>query len=260
MYLCVRMKSLAKYLLIAVVLCSCSAKHVVYYNCNVEQMLPHDVSSYTQGLFFHDGNLYESTGQYGESTMRRVDLETGNALQRLDFDPAYFAEGSCILNGKLYVLTWMEGVCFVMDPATFEVTGQFPNRHQGWGLTTDGTDLIMTDGSSKMFYMDPETFAEKKSVTVTLNGHPVPYLNELEYIKGKVWANVYGKDQIVIIEPKSGVVEGVLDCRWLQSNMKRNSRMDVLNGIAYNPETKEIYLTGKYWPNMFKISLKDRDK
>jgi glutamine cyclotransferase len=239
---------------------SCSTGRVVYYNCNVEQTLPHDVSSYTQGLFFHEGELYESTGQYGESTMRRVDLATGNALQRVDFDPAYFAEGSCILNGKLYILTWMEGVCFVCDPATFEETGRFSNRHQGWGLTTDGTDLIMSDGSSKLFYMDPETFAEKKEVTVTLNGHPVPYLNELEYIKGKIWANVYGKDQIVIIEPKNGVVEGVLDCRMLQTTFKHTTRTDVLNGIAYNPDTKEIYLTGKYWPSMFRITYTERDK
>ena len=255
------MKMNVRLLLLAILLCtSCSTGRVVYYNCNVEQTLPHDVSSYTQGLFFHEGELYESTGQYGESTMRRVDLASGEALQRVDFDQAYFAEGSCILNGKLYMLTWLEDVCFVMDPATFEVTGQFPNRHQGWGLTTDGTDLIMSDGSSKLFYMDPATFAEKKSVTVTLNGHPVPYLNELEYIKGKVWANVYGKDQIVIIEPKSGVVEGVLDCRMLQTTFRHTNRTDVLNGIAYNPDTKEIYLTGKYWPSMFRITYTERDK
>jgi len=242
-------------LLAVLLLCiSCKEGKVVYYSCNIEQTLPHDVSSYTQGLFFHEGRLYESTGQYGESTMRLVDLATGNALQRYDFDSAYFAEGSCILNGKLYILTWMEGVCFVFDPATFEEKGRFTNRHQGWGLTTDGTDLIMSDGSSKLFFMNPDTFAEKKSLAVTLNGRPVPYLNELEYIKGKVWANVYGKNQIVIIDPKSGVVEGVLDCRVLQTTFRHTSRTDVLNGIAYNPETDEIYLTGKYWPSMFKIS------
>lgn len=255
------MKKLALLSLIVVLLCiSCKAGHVKYYSCNVEQTLPHDVSSYTQGLFFHEGELFESTGQYGESTLRRVELSSGQALQRYDFSMEYFAEGSCVLNGKLYVLTWMEGVCFVFDPVTFEQTGRFPNRHQGWGLTTDGTDLIMSDGSSRLFYMDPETFAEKKSVNVTLNGHAVPYLNELEYIRGKIWANVYGKDQIVIIEPKSGVVEGVIDCRGLLPNNRRTSRTDVLNGIAYNPQTKEIYLTGKYWPDMFKISITERNR
>jgi glutamine cyclotransferase len=260
-YLCAGMKKLALLTsLVLLLLASCKSGQVTYYTCNVEQTLPHDVSSYTQGLFFHEGQLYESTGQYGESTMRRVDLSSGNALQRIDFDPAYFAEGSCILNGKLYILTWMEGVCFVCDPATFEEVGRFNNRHQGWGLTTDGTDLIMSDGSSKLFYMDPETFAEKKSVTVTLNGHQVPYLNELEYIKGKIWANVYGKDQIVIIEPKNGVVEGLLDCRWLRTSFKATSKTDVLNGIAYNPETKEIYLTGKYWPSMFRITYTETKK
>ena len=253
------MKALAKSLLIVMLLCGgCRSGQVVYYNCNVEQTLPHDVNSYTQGLFFHDRELFESAGQYGESSMRRVDLASGNVLQRFNFDPAYFAEGSCILNGKLYILTWMEGVCFVCDPATFEETGRFANRHQGWGLTTDGTDLIMSDGSSWLFYMDPETFAEKKSVNVTLNGHAVPYLNELEYINGRIWANVYGKDQIVIIEPKSGVVEGLIDCRQLRTTFRATSRTDVLNGIAYNPQTKEIYLTGKYWPSMFKITYTER--
>ena len=239
---------------------SCSARKAVYYSCNVEQTLPHDITSYTQGLFFHDGKLYESTGQYGESTMRLVDLESGTALRRHDFDSVFFAEGSCILGGKLYILTWMEGVCFVFDPDTFEETGRFANRHQGWGLTTDGTDLIMSDGSSRLFYMDPATFAEKKVVNVTLNGHAVPYLNELEYINGKIWANVYGKDQIVIIDPRTGVVEGVVDCRWLLPDSRRTRRTDVLNGIAYDPASKGIYLTGKYWPDMFRISIKKADK
>ena len=254
------MKLRILFLVVAILLCgSCRSGQVAYYNCKVEQTFPHDEGSYTQGLFFHNGVLYESTGQYGESTMRKVDIATGDAQQRMDFDSVYFAEGSCILGGKLYVLTWMEGVCFVMDPATFEITGQFPNKHQGWGLTTDGTDLIMSDGSSRLFYMDPETFAQKKSVSVTLNGHAVPYLNELEYINGRIWANVYGKDQIVIIEPKSGEVEGLVDCRQLRTAFRNTSRTDVLNGIAYNPDTKETYLTGKYWPLTFKISIEKRD-
>ncbi|MBP5425906.1 MAG: glutaminyl-peptide cyclotransferase [Prevotella sp.] len=254
------MKTLVKTMLAAVLLCcSCRSGQVVYYNCNIEQIIPHDEGSYTQGLFFHEGRLYESAGQYGESSMRLVDLATGDVLQRTDFDQAYFVEGSCILGGKLYILTWMEGVCFVCDPATFEETARLSNRHQGWGLTTDGTDLIMSDGSSWLFWMDPASFTEKKSVNVKLNGHPVPYLNELEYINGRIWANVYGKDQIVIINPKSGEVEGLVDCRQLRTTFRNTSRTDVLNGIAYNPQTKETYLTGKYWPSMFKITYTERD-
>ncbi|NLD22392.1 MAG: glutaminyl-peptide cyclotransferase [Bacteroidales bacterium] len=247
-------------LLVVILNTSCKEEQLKYYSYSVEQVYPHDVSSYTQGLFFHNGNLYESTGQYGETTMRRVNLPNGEALQKQPFDVQFFGEGSVIFNNKLYMLTWMEGVVFVMNPDSFEVIAKHPNRHQGWGLTTDGEFLIMSDGSSQLFYMEPNDFSEKKSVQVTLNGHPVPYLNELEYIDGKVWANVYGKDQIVIIEPKSGKVVGLLDCSGILPNSERTIRTDVLNGIAWNPDTKELFITGKYWPNMYKIKTKEISK
>lgn len=223
------------------------------YAMKVVETLPHDRSAYTQGLFFYNNQLYESTGQYGESTFRKVDLATGKVLRRLNFDSRYFVEGSCVLDGRLYVLTWKEKKCFVYDLETFKYLGELYNPREGWGLTTNGTDLIMSDGSDKLFFLDPMTFAVRKTVPVTLNGRALSYLNELELIDGEIWANVYGEDYLVIIDPVSGVVKGVMDCRNLLPASLRDGNTDVLNGIAYNPATKAIYITGKYWPRMYRI-------
>ncbi|MCF0164529.1 MAG: glutaminyl-peptide cyclotransferase [Bacteroidales bacterium] len=235
---------------------SCSnAQKVDFYRFKILETYPHDITSYTQGLFFHNGELYESCGQYGESSMRKVDIKSGKAVQRVNFDGRYFLEGSCMINGKLFILTWREGVCFVCDPVTFKETARIPLRGEGWGLTTDGKQLIMSDGSSNIYFKDPRTFADTRTISVTKDGKPVTYLNELEYIDGKIWANVYGQDVIVMIDPKTGVVEGILDCRNILPRRDYTSRTDVLNGIAYNPDTKELYITGKYWPKMFKIKI-----
>jgi len=235
-----------------------SANQVAHYTLKVEKTLPHDSTSYTQGLFFEGDQLYESAGQYGSSSLRKVTLDTGSVDQRLDFEEKYFAEGSCILNGRLYMLTWLEGVCFVFNPDTFETVKSFEHHRQGWGLTTDGTRLIMSDGSAQLYFKNPETFADERSVTVRLNGKSVNFLNELEYINGRVWANVYGKTDILIINPESGIVEGVIDCSALESMLDSTEGIDVLNGIAYRPATEEIFLTGKYWPNMFSVSLQEK--
>ena len=186
-------------------MCS-NAQNVNMYKCKVEGVLNHDASSYTQGLFCHNGDLYESAGQYGESSMRKVDLNTGKVLKRKNFDTKYFVEGSCIVNGNLYILTWQEGTCFVCDPATFDQRGMIRYSGEGWGLTTDGKYLIMSDGSSTLYFLDPESFIAKKSITVTLKGSKMSYLNELEYIEGSIWANVYGADDILIIDPSDGTV------------------------------------------------------
>lgn len=233
------------------------AQKVRDYKVKVEESLNHDISAYTQGLFFYNNTLYESTGQYGESSLRVVDLKTGHVLKRIDYDRRYFAEGSCALNGRLYVLTWMEHKCFVYDINTLKLIGEFYNPGEGWGLTTDGKNLIMSDGSSKLFFLDPMTFAEKKSLEVTLDGKPLTSINELEYVNGDIWANVYGSDYIVIIDDESGRVKGRINCKNLLPSSLRKRDTDVLNGIAYNPETGYIYLTGKYWPKLYRISLEE---
>ena len=235
---------------------SCGAK-VRNYRPQVVASYPHDESSYTQGLFFHDGKMYESTGQYGESTMRIVDPVTGKALKRLDFDRKYFVEGSVILDGKLYILTWTNKLVFVYDAATlaYEKTLAYPR--EGWGLTTDGKQLIASDGSSRLYFMDT-SLKVQRTVTVRLNDRPIRYLHELEYIDGKIWANVYTSDLILVIDPSDGRVEATVDCTGLLSKPYQTRKADVLNGIAYNPADKKIYLTGKYWKRLFEITLKEQ--
>lgn len=248
-------------LAVAVIFClfsyNASAQKLKNYKLHVEESYNHDASAYTQGLFFHKGELYESTGQYGSSSIRKVDLKSGRVLNYVSVDKKYFVEGSCVLDGRMYVLTWMENVCFVYDIATLKKIGELRNPREGWGITTDGSSLIMSDGTNKIYYLDPLTFMEQKSVEVTLNGKKINYINELEFIDGKIWANVYTTDTIIIINPKSGVVEGVVDCRNLLPYAMRRPNTDVLNGIAWDQSADAIYLTGKNWPRMFKISLKE---
>lgn len=232
---------------------SCEAK-VRNYRPQVVASYPHDPSSYTQGLFFHDGKMYESTGQYGESTMRIVDLATGKALKRLDFDRKYFVEGSVILDGKLYILTWTNKLVFVYDAETMEYERTLAYPREGWGLTTDGKQLIASDGSSRLYFMDAD-LKVRRTVTVKLNDRPIRYLNELEYIDGKIWANVYTSDLILIIDPSDGRVEATVDCTGLLPKQYQTRHTDVLNGIAYNPADGKIYLTGKNWKRLFEVTL-----
>ena len=233
----------------------CEAR-VRSYRPQVVASHPHDETSYTQGLFFHEGRMYESTGQWGESTFREVDLETGKALSRKDFDKDYFIEGSTMLEGVLYVLTWTSHVLFKYDAKTLEYLGAASYPRQGWGLTTDGRSLIASDGSSNLYFLDPETLATERKVKVRMNDRPVNYLNELEWVDGKVWANVYMTDSIVIIDPKSGRVEARIDCKGLLPERLRDARTDVLNGIAVNDG--HIYLTGKYWRRLYEVELQKR--
>ena len=235
---------------------NCSySQQTVNYSLKVLETLPHDRNAYTQGLFFHDGVLYESCGQYGQSHFKKCDLSTGKALRRLNFDPQYFVEGSCVLNNYLYILTWQEKKCFIYDINSLKYIGVLPNFTEGWGLTTNGKDLIMSDGSSTLYFLDPMTFAVRSKLNVKLKGKPVMYLNELEYINGEIWANVYCSDVILIIDPATGIAKGVIDCKNLLPNSLKNSTTDVLNGIAYNPATNSLYLTGKNWPKMYKVEI-----
>lgn len=222
------------------------------YTARVVKVYPHDVTSYTQGLFFHDDKLYETTGLYGESTLRIVDLQSGKARRRLNFSSKYFAEGSCVMGDKLYILTWESGVAFVYDPESLEYKASYSYRREGWGLTTDGELLIASDGSSKLYFMD-DKLVTRRTVNVTMNGRSVRYLNELEYIDGKIWANVYLTDILVVIDPQTGYVEKSVDCSALYPAGKRGPDADVLNGIAFHDG--KVYVTGKKWPELFEIEL-----
>ena len=237
------------------VLCSilsCSAK-VERYKIEVVKAYPHDTGSYTQGLFWHDGSLYESTGLNGKSTFRKVDLQSGQALTKLPFNKKYFVEGSVILGDKLYILTWTNKVIFIYDANTLEYRSTYSYPREGWGLTTDGKSLISSDGSSRIYFLTPELKFER-SINVTLNGRAVRYLNELEWIEGRIWANVYTTDTIVIINPDTGIVEATVDCEGLLPERLRTSDTDVLNGIAVDSEGR-IFLTGKNWPELYEVKL-----
>ena len=241
---------------ILLMLCSCSGSELKRYKLEVVAEYPHDTQSYTQGLFFNDGRLYESTGLNGKSTFRSVDLQTGKALKRLDFDKKYFVEGSVMFDGNLYIMTWQNRVVFIYDAETLEYKSTHRYARQGWGLTTDGKQLIASDGTANLYFMDANLKLDRKML-VTLNDKPVMWLNELEYIDGRVWANVYTSDEIVIINPRTGVVEGVIDCSGLLPRKLHSDTTDVLNGIAFNPADGKIYLTGKNWPKMYEVKLEE---
>ena len=240
-------------LALALLCLGCSAR-VKQYKVEVVKEYTHDTGAYTQGLFFDGGRFYESTGQFGESSFREVELETGKVLSRMDFQQKYFAEGSVMLGGNLYILTWLNKVAFVYDAATLQYKQTYSYPREGWGLTTDGTSLIASDGSSRLYFLTPE-FKQERAVNVTMDGRPVRYLNELEYIDGKVWANVYTTDMIVIINPDDGKVEASIDCTGLLPRKLRSPETDVLNGIARDPASGRIYLTGKYWPRLYEVRL-----
>ena len=213
----------------------CSAKVKEYRAEAVAEYL-HDTGAYTQGLFFSGGRLYESTGQFGESSLRIVDLESGRVERQLDFNSKYFVEGSVILGDKLYVLTWTNRVAYVYDAATLEYVGAYSYPRDGWGLTSDGKSLIASDGSSRLYFLTPE-FQLERSVNVKMDGRPLRNLNELEWIDGRIWANVYLTDMIVVINPADGTVEASVDCTGLLPRSLRAPDTDVLNGIALDPPT-----------------------
>lgn len=233
---------------------SCVNAKVRQYKAQVVAEYPHDRTSYTQGLFFYDGQMYESTGLNGKSTFRKVDIRTGKALFRLNFDRRYFLEGSVEKDGNIYMLTWQNNVAFVYDAKTLKYKKSYSYPREGWGLTTDGKSLIASDGSANLYFLDDD-FRTARKVTVRLNGRPVNDLNELEYIDGKIWANVYLTDLIVIVNPADGNVEATVDCSCLLPSRLRYDDTDVLNGIAYNPQNGKIYLTGKNWCRLYEIKL-----
>jgi glutaminyl-peptide cyclotransferase len=217
---------------------------------------PHDRRAFTQGLAYVDGVLYEGTGLYGESTVRRVDLATGEVLQAVRLSKEYFGEGIAVLGDRIYQLTWENGVCIVLDRETFELQEAFTYQTEGWGLTTDGERLIMSDGTNRLFIRDPETFAELDTIDVFDGPRAISNLNELEIVEGEIWANVWQTDRIVRIDPETGHVTGWIDLSGLLSEKDRERHpVDVLNGIAYDPETDRLFVTGKLWPKLFEIEI-----
>ena len=244
-----------KWLLIAGVLLAgaCSQAQVKQYGIKVVKEYPHRTDAYTQGLFFQDGILWETTGQYGESTIRTVDLASGEPTQLKKLNAKYFGEGSVILDGVLYVLTWTNKVAFKYDAATLTYQKTLSYPREGWGITTDGKQLIASDGSANLFFLDKDLKLLKR-LPVTMNGRSLRYLNELEWIDGKIWANVYTTDTIVIINPADGKVEAAIDCTGLLPRKLRKKDTDVLNGIALDAEGR-IYLTGKKWPRLYQVEL-----
>ncbi len=219
---------------------------------------PHDRDAFTQGLLFLNGVLYESTGLNGQSSLRKVDLETGKVLQRIDLPVQFFAEGLAALNGKLYQLTWQNGIAFRYDLSTFGQEMQFNYSGEGWGLTTDGRYLILSDGTDQIRFLDPLNFETVRTINVVSNGQPLAKINELEYVKGEIYANVWTTDYIVRIDPATGQVLGTIDFSGLLQPADRDTNTDVLNGIAYDPATDRLFITGKKWPKLFEVRIKSK--
>jgi len=236
-----------------------SPADIPIYDYSIVNTYPHDRGAFTQGLLWKDGYLFESTGRNGESTVRKVDLETGEVLQRHDVPFEFFGEGLVDWNGQLINLTWRSGKAFVLDQETFEVENEFSYTGEGWGITSNGEQLIMSDGSDRLRFLDPKTFEEVSSVAVTARGQPVGRLNELEWIDGEVWANVWQSNAIVRIDPATGKVTGVIDLTGLSQVAGIGPSRDfVLNGIAWDKDGGRLFVTGKYWPALFEIELEER--
>jgi glutaminyl-peptide cyclotransferase len=218
----------------------------------VDRIYPHDPEAFTQGLAYHDGFLYEGTGLIGRSTIRKVRLESGEVVQVHRIDPQYFGEGITIWRDALVQLTWQSGIGFVYDRATFQRTRTFTYRGEGWGLTHDGARLIMSDGSAYLRFLDPKTFKETGRLQVSHGMAPLANLNELEFVSGEVFANIWQSDRIARIDPKSGRVTGWIDLHGLL-DPREAARADVLNGIAYDAAGRRLFVTGKLWPKLFQI-------
>lgn len=225
------------------------------YTYMVRNTYPHLTTSYTQGLQFIDGQMWEGTGQYGHSQLQRIDLETGEVDIVARLPRTEFGEGITLLGETIYQLTWTSNTAHLYDRSTGKKIKDFHYEGEGWGLTSDGTKLYLSNGTEYIHTHDPATFRREQSVAVTHKGRPVQMLNELEWIDGKIWANVYTTNQIVIIDPATGIVEGVVDLTGLLPAEEVTPQTDVLNGIAYDADTKRIFVTGKQWSKLFEIKI-----
>ena len=225
------------------------------YGYRVVNTYPHDPKAFTQGLFFDGGFLYESTGMETMSSLREVDIATGKPNRLLNLDNSLFGEGATLYDGRIFQITWQNKVGFVYDKATFRQINKIYYSTEGWGLTTIGDKIVLSDGSNILYFHDPETFAVVSKVEVYDDNRKVENLNELEYIEGEIWANIWLTDEIARIDPVSGKVKGYIDLRGIFPQRERNPEADVLNGIAYDEATKRIFVTGKNWSKLFEIEI-----
>jgi glutamine cyclotransferase len=230
-------------------------KPPVEYGYKIVARFPHDDKSYTQGLEFYKGIMYEGSGQLGESALRKYKLETNELLQSYSIPSNVFGEGITIYKDKIYQLTWQSHIAYEYELSTFKLIRTFEYNTEGWGITTVNDFLVMSDGSNTLYFINPETFTEAKHLEVYNNVGPVQYLNELEYIDGLIYANVYQTDDVVIINPKNGIVEGIIHFTNLLDKSKVKKDPDVLNGIAYDHDKKRLFVTGKYWPETYQVKI-----
>ena len=224
-------------------------------NYTIIKILPHDPNTYTQGLLLDQKDFLESSGQYGKSFIRRIDSKTGNVINEIKIDKNLFAEGITIYNNKLYMLSWKSNKGLIFNKNNFEIIGEIEYNTEGWGLTTYEDNLVMSDGSEKLYFRDPITFKTQKIIEVYDNNGKVENINELESINGKIYANIYGKDIILIIDPDTGLVESRINLNNLFKRENYNDKVDVLNGIAYNIDNNSIIVTGKWWPSMYELKI-----
>jgi glutamine cyclotransferase len=231
---------------------------VVRYTYEVVKRWPHDRGAFTQGLVFRDGSLLESTGLNGQSRLREVNLETGRVLKQVTLPAVYFAEGLAVVGSEVFQLTWQNRKAFVYDVDTFQARKEFAYEGEGWGLATDWTALILSDGTARLRFLDPAAFTVNRTLDVTREGRPQERLNELEFIHGEIFANVWQTDDVVRIDPANGVVRGVIDFSGLLAPQDRRPETDVLNGIAYDAKRDRLFITGKNWPWVFEVRLKVR--
>jgi len=227
------------------------------YTFKIINEYPHDITSYTQGLEFYNDALYESTGQLKESKLRKVNYRTGEVVKNIDLADEYFGEGLTIMNNKVYQLTWQKGTGFIYDVNTFEKLSSFKygNSKQGWGLCNYNNTIYKSDGTEKIWLLNAETLEEQEYIQVYTNKGKIVGINEMEWIDGKIYANRYQKDGVAIINPKNGAVVGVVDFKPLKRLVTQHKGLDVLNGIAYNPKTKTIFVTGKRWDKLFEVEI-----
>ncbi len=230
----------------------------VEYTYTIVNTYPHDISAFTEGLVYSDGYLYESTGLNGNSTLRKEDPVSGEIVQQISLDPQYFGEGIAIMGDRIFQLTWQTQVGFIYDKATFEQLGQFAYPTEGWGLTSNGTHLIMSDGTSTLYFLNPETFERTGTVQVHDGNLTINMLNELEYINGTVYANIWHEDRIGIINIHTGEIEGWINLTGINDRPISDFE-DVLNGIAYDSVNSRLFVTGKRWPDIFEIQLVPTD-
>ncbi|WP_334114226.1 glutaminyl-peptide cyclotransferase [Methanothrix soehngenii] len=235
---------------------SFTSSSIKTYSYRIINSYPHDPNAFTQGLEYDDGLLYEGTGGYGQSSLRRVDIQTGRVVDIVHLEDEFFAEGIAIWKDRIIQLTWRSFQGFVWDKENLTQTGSFSYRREGWGITSDASRLIMSDGSDALYFLDPSDYSLQGSIRVTADGEPVKGLNELEYINDMIYANLWPSTWIAIISPDTGEVTGRIDLSGIMDEggiPKR--RVDVLNGIAYDPSEGRLFVTGKLWPSLFEIEL-----